>query len=386
MTPTASLPTTASDRLAGGAQTRTSLLGVAFELTAERAADLDYVHAFVDAYDEADVGPDRRVAVRVVREPPPAVSEGEEVWVHRSKHGYWNFRGSADFGPPRVVAWHGKGVAVTVPDPLDAVTVAADPGLSPARAGEATFHVCRSLALYLRDAGRGNLLHASAVECAGRAVLFVGGVNAGKTTLALESVLRHGCRPLANDRVLATAEAAPAVVSWPSYCSYAEGTLLRYPQLHAAALAYEREECRYRTQRWGPSLAPRYTKDSKRVYPMVWFTDATGIRYRRRAPLGLLLHVRVSPEIPEPVLEPVRPDDDEARAGLLAMLAEESFDTVEPSFYPWHGLARPRGAPPLDDFVRRVDAAGVPVYRLELPAEDLDFLAAALAVVRTEAP
>lgn len=51
-------------------------------------------------------------------------------------------------------------------------------------------------------------LHASAVEIAGRAVLFIGPSEAGKSTLALRLVTR-GCRLLADDHILLVSENTP---------------------------------------------------------------------------------------------------------------------------------------------------------------------------------
>jgi hypothetical protein len=363
MTQLVSSPATASRSAAA----TTSILGVRFRLAAEREDDLAYVHAFMDAYEGPDdEAADAKVAIEVARGPLPAPAGGATVQVHSSKHAYWNFAGTVVSTEPRIVVWDGKGVAVRL-EPPDRAHVTVDPALPAARAGEAVFHLCRSLALYLRRADRGNLVHASAVECEGRTVLFSGGVNAGKSTLCAESVLRHGCRPLANDRVLLSAGEPPVAVSWPSYSSFAEGTLLDYPELEEAARDYERPSCPYRTQTWGDRLSRAYTKDVKRVYPMAWFAGAAGTRFVRRAPLGLLLLVRLK-EGGRATLEP-------ADVSAAAELADQSFDAAEPSFHPWHGLPAPRGAPPLEDLVQRMRRAGVAVYRYEPAADDLSSLA-----------
>jgi hypothetical protein len=363
-----------AERAAGAAAT-TSILGVCFRLVAERRDDLAYVNAFMSAYDEPDdEAVDAQVAIDIVRGVLPAPAGGERVKVHSSKHAYWNFAGTVVSAEPRLVLWDGKGLAIRLESRGRRAHVTVDPELPPARAGEAVFHLCRSLALYMRRGDRGNLVHASAVECAGRAVLFIGGVNAGKSTLCAESVLRHGCRPLANDRVLVTAAELPVAISWPSYSSFVEGTLLDYPELEEAALAYERPSCPYRTQTWTERLSRAYTKDVKRIYPMGWFAGAAGTRFVRRAPLGLLLLTRLK-DSGCTTLESL-----DSRS--VAELADQTFDAVEPSFHPWHGLPAPSGAPALDDLIARMRRAGLAVYRYEPPAEELSSLTEVLRMVR----
>jgi hypothetical protein len=225
--------------------------------------------------------------------------------------------------------------------------------------------------VYLRPAAAGNLLHASAVEVSGRAVLFVGEVSAGKTTLLTEATVAHGARPLSNDRVLVTAGDPPLALSWPSYASFCEGTLLAYPALREAAERYEEDDHPYRTQRWLRALAPSFGKEEKRAYPMRWFTDAVGTRFSPGAAFGALVAARLDPRASAWSLERLELERPGPRGAVLRLLRRNCFDTFEPSFCPWHGLPPAHGAPPLERLVERLRAARTPVLRLVLRPADL---------------
>lgn len=75
-------------------------------------------------------------------------------------------------------------------------------------------------------------LHASAVEVAGKAVLFAGPTEAGKSTLALRLASR-GCRHLADDRVLLLAGDAPYRVAGLGLAAKARTPLAPGPELAA---------------------------------------------------------------------------------------------------------------------------------------------------------
>lgn len=333
--------------------------------------DLAYIHAFVDAYD-GTVSAERRspVTVSVARAIVPSISSAATCCVHRSKHGYWNIRGT-EYAPD-AVRWHNRPIC-TVCIPGGDVIVTASPSASPAVAGEAAWHVCRNLALYHRNPRNAKLLHASAVSVRDQAILFIGAVSAGKTTLMTEAVIAHGAAPLANDRVLVDLGAPMTVLSWPSYASFTEGTLLDYESLRQAALEYESGRFPYRTQSWGSTMSRSYTKDAKRIYPMHWFTVASSQRYRPRAQLGALVLSHLSPDIAAPSVTRLRLDDDCTRQCLVGLLEQECFDRNEPSFYPWHGLPLPRGSPSATALVTALLNQGVPVYRLMAPAPEFRY-------------
>jgi hypothetical protein len=349
-----------------------NLLDVGLEVEADDPALLDYARSFMEAYGEGYAPPAsvaRSVRVYAGRGELPS-GTGPAVQVHRSKHAYWNFAGTLVDDAPRTVRWDPRGVSATVG--VCAAWARLDAGVEcpPAVAGESLFHLLRSLALYLRPVAAGNLLHASAVEVEGRAVLFTGDVSAGKTTLLTQATVAHGARPLANDRVLVSAGNPPLAVSWPSYSSYCEGTLLTYPALRDAAERYERGDCAYRTQRWPRPLAPAFGKDRKRVYPMRWFTDALGTRFSRGAPLGALVSARLDPNVSGWRLERLNLDRAAVRQAVVQLLHRNCFDGFEPSFCPWHGLPLAGASPPLAGLVDRMRATGIPTLRLVLrPAE-----------------
>jgi len=332
--------------------------------------DLAYIHAFVDAYDSATTAKRSPVTVYVERAIASLMPSVATCWVHRSKHRYWNIRGT-EYAPD-AVRWHNRPVC-TVRIPGGDVIVNASSAVSPAATGEATWHVCRNLALYHRNPCNAKLLHASAVLVQDNAILFTGAVSAGKTTLMTEAVMTHGATPLANDRVLVDLGTPITVLSWPSYASFTEGTLLDYESLRHAALDYENGHFPYRTQLWGNAISRCYTKDAKRIYPMHWFTVASSHRYCLRAQLGGLVLSHLSPDIAAPTITRLHLDDDCTRQCLVSLLEQECFDRYEPSFYPWHGLPLPHGSPSAAALVTALLEQGVPVYRLTAPARGFRF-------------
>jgi hypothetical protein len=341
-----------------------SILDVTVQLIGDRV-DLAYAGAFLDAYDSPRAGPScPAMTVSVGRTKQLANDRGpaRELWVHRSKHPYWNVRGVR--AGRRAVRWLNRPIVSSLTGDAGA-EVRSPVGASAEMTGEAAWHVCRNLALYLRDARAGKLLHASAAVLDGRCVMFVGAVSAGKTTLMTETVLAHGAQPLANDRVLVNVGTPLQAVSWPSYASFTEGTLLDYEPLRRAALDYEAGGFGHRTQTWTGALSHRYGKDAKRTYPMSWFSKAVGRAYRRSAPVGAIVLSRLSPDVGRPFVQPVDLDDAGERAAVAQLLSHECFDDAEPSFCPWHDLSLPAGAPDATLLLDELIAQQVPVYRLQ---------------------
>lgn len=328
--------------------------------------DLRYILWFVDAYDGAvSAVTGSPVTVSVARATTPSIPSPPTCWVHRSKHRYWDIRGTEY--APGAVRWHNRSVC-TVCVPGGDVIVTTSPTVSPAVTGEAAWHVCRNLALYHRNPRNTKLLHASAVSIRDSAILFVGGVSAGKTSFMTEAVIKHGAAPLANDRVLVDMGDPLMALSWPSYASFTEGTLLDYEPLRQAALDYEGGRFPYRTHSWGNTISRCYTKNAKRIYPMHWFTIASSRRYQRRAPLGALVLSHLSPDIAAPSVTRLCLEDDRERQHLVALLEKECFDRHEPSFRPWHGLPLPQGSPGATALVTALRDQDVSVYRLTAPA------------------
>lgn len=342
-----------------------SIFDLRISVDSEDKDDLKYIAAFMDAFDDVpSMSPRTIVRVRVQRQSlPPAA--GPTVPIHRSKHSHWNFDGCLLSEHPRTVLWPSRGVIVTVDDRGKSVTVGVRPDLPQVLAGEAIFHAIRGVCLALRPPGF--LLHASAVVGSGHAVAFCGGSLSGKTTVMTQLVLRHGAQPLTNDRLLLMPGPSLRAHAWPSYASYCEGTLLEYPELQAAAVRYESDECAYGTRRWPEPLTRTFDKGRKRTYPMVWFKEAAGRGFARQAKLTAVAFLRVSPQVEQ--LRATRL----SASGVTQLpdrLQEVMFPARDPSFMPWHGLAMPVAAPAqalLDSLVQ----AGVSLHELEVPAADV---------------
>ena len=353
-----------------------SILGVEINIAADEAGMLDYIHAFMDAYEDvpSDIQPDKHIHINVKRGDLLTPARHSVVSVHRSKHAYWTFDAELYENHSRNVIWRTKGVSVRLRDAATNVEVTVGPTVDPRYAGEALFHICRSLALYHRSGYRGNLLHASAVSINNSAVLFMGKVFAGKSTLLAESVFKHGAKPLANDRVLILAGVPPIAVSWPSYSSFCEGTLLNYPALAAAAEHYENGNYPFRTQTWSRPLARLFKPDAKRIYPMLWFSQAAGVKFVRQEELRMLVLAQVEPEPATPGIRRLDLANPADRTHLTSILDACTFDDHEPSFLPWHGLRWPAGAPALQDLIDRLAQARVGVFDFRVSVRDLGLL------------
>lgn len=135
---------------------------------------------------------------------------------HRSlNYAHWDLKGPLD---PTGIYLPGEGMLFRFDAQASRLDVYAAAGHSP-RSDELVFHAARNLALAHRSPRLHPMLHASAVDIDGAAWLFLGTKGAGKSTLFIDSVLRRGATPLANDRVLLDRHAGRSVWSWPSYLS-----------------------------------------------------------------------------------------------------------------------------------------------------------------------
>jgi len=342
------------------------ILGVHFEITCENDALLDYTRSFVRVYDDgiSDNSTQCIVKILIERSKCLPVLSGDKVAIHRSKHKYWTFDGIMTPDRPPKILWETKGLLVSIGSPL-VITISQE--ITCAFAGESIFHVIRSLALYKRASG--NFIHASAVEVNQRALLFIGSVLSGKTTLFTELVLRHNAIPISNDRVLIKPDSPITVISWPSYASYCEGTLLGYPELAIAAEKYEDDNNLLRTQTWIHPLKPLYSPEFKRIYPMKWFTDVCGRKYIKASFLGAIIFSRVAPEIDYPKWRRID-FDDSSWGAACHLIQEQCFDNNEPSFAPWHGLSLPSNAPSVSELLTRIKKEDCKIFELSVPVNN----------------
>lgn len=236
--------------------------------------------------------------------------------------------------------------------------VYADPRLA-RRTDELVFHAARSLALWRRGGRLTSMLHASAVMVNGAAWLFLGNKGAGKSTLFIESVLRHSATPLANDRVLLDLNDGRTVWSWPSYLSYCEGTILDYPELRDVfdAAFDGANQCDAHLYRRS------YTQSHKRIVPPFHFHEVLGRRYARSAPLaGVVCAKLEAGHVAGLTLLAKR------RTSSLAAseLADAVFDASDPDFPAWHGMRAPTAAAPLSGALAWLRDADVPLMEIVL--------------------
>lgn len=355
-----------------------NLLGTRFDLRSTEPALLSFLAAFTEAYlPQPGLPVHRCIRVEVRRGQLPACGELPRTIVHSSNTmSYWHFDCAlVEQGDDTLRAvWDTRGLAILLHDmPLPTlVEVTVDPQTASIWAGESIFHLCRSLALYLRPAGRTTLMHASGIVVRSGAVLFCGDEFAGKTTLMIEAIIRCGARPLTNDRALLGVESPVDVWSWPGYASFCEGTLLQYPALARAALAYELGQYAHRTISWPRPLGRSFVKsaESRRMYPMTWLTGALGARYVLRANLSALVLTKLATSVQQTGFR--RLTMTAADCGALSeRLVREHFDVEEPAFAPWHGLSLPQSALSTQQLAKQLLEANVAIYELEARPTDL---------------
>lgn len=344
------------------------ILGTVFQIQCTHSALLDYTDAFLDAYrpncQSTAACPLRFLSLKLIPDQPRAVTsaDGQSVAVHRTKHPYWTFSGVLLETSPRVMVWPTKGLEIRLD--LPHIEIRASSRLSTAAAGEAVFHAMRGIALALRSSGP--MFHAAVVQFGGRGIAFSGDSLAGKTTLFVETVVRLGAAPVSNDRcVIQQQGGGIQAISWPSYSSYCEGTLRAYPELARAALDYETGDCAYRTQRWPAQLENSFRKDRKRIYPMRWFVQATGVFYEHATELAAIALSRLTTRegpISWRELDP-------ASSEVAARLHEQVFVGDDPAFLPWHGIHRDEAADAaeLERFFGELSGTGVRVFELDVP-------------------
>lgn len=295
---------------------------------------------FAYAYDPCPnhVAPRPRIAIELERGHVGKFETGVLRPVHRTaKYPRWNFDALVHETPHGFHAvWPSRGMLIRTSSAWREVSVVIDRRIEGVVASESIFHLCRSLALYLRPPGTlvlhssGVLMDKSGVAC------FVGPSGSGKTTKFLEAVLGRGCRPLANDRVLLEPSTG-MVTSWPNYLTMFYGTMRRWKALALAA-----ENARLVTEAADEYTAPSTEEDDfaiKRQYTMGWFARACGQRYGHCGPLRTIVFLEQLQE----------------QADLVEHLMANNLEgSNETAFMPWHGLHPPTHATrdALNDFIR----------------------------------
>jgi hypothetical protein len=352
------------------------LFDVEFEVLSDRPGPLRYIDAFMHAY---QCGSRCHWLPRATRTARLKVTTGKgipgahesRVAIHSSGHQYWNTSGYLVRRHPWTVDWPDRQVEVTLVDDGGDANIASQCNAPDPLVGEAAFHVCRSLAIYCRTTSLGYLLHASAIVTEGKAILFIGGTAAGKTTLLLEACINGDAVPLSNDRVWVTGVDQVIATSWPSYASFCEGTILAHGPLHRQALWYETAECTYRTLSWPQPLRNDFTKACKRIFPMVWFTDCIGREYAQSAPIQSIIFPSIAVAHSRPRLAPIDLSDTAGRHKAVQLLRGNDFDCGEPSFRPWLGLTIPSIAAPIEVLVERLYQQDVRFFELQLSVANL---------------
>lgn len=275
---------------------------------------------------------------------------------HRSlNYAHWNLEGPVE---PTGIFLPAQGMLFRYRASEARLDVYAEPGRA-RRADELVFHAARNLALWRRGVRLTSMLHASAVMVKDAAWLFLGNKGAGKSTLFIDSVLRHGATPLANDRVLLDLNDGRTVWSWPSYLSYCEGTILDYPELRdvfdAALDGTPSPDARlYRRS---------YTQSHKRIVPPFHFHEVLGRRYARSAPIAGVVCARLEAGHAAGLTLLAK-----RRTSSLAAseLADAVFGASDLDFPAWHGTRAPAGAEPLSGALAWLRDADVPLLEVVL--------------------
>lgn len=258
---------------------------------------------------------------------------------HRSlNYPHWNLEGPADAGG--AIHLPGEGMLFRHDARRACLDVHIDP-MRAVRSSELIFHAARNLTLWRRGPRFAPMLHASAVVLDGGAWLFLGSKGAGKSTLFIDMVLRHGARPLANDRVLLDAEDGRSVWSWPSYLSYCEGTIVDYPELRRIFDAGLRDLQRRHIdagQTCDRALYRRsYAQRHKRIVAPCLLAEVLGTLYVPRAPLAGVVRATLEPGHAAGVTVHASG----STTGLQhADIADALFPADDPDFPCWHGDTR----------------------------------------------
>jgi hypothetical protein len=361
-----------------------SVLGVEFRIISN-GPPLDYLGAFLDVFESPlppSVPNTQSIAVDVRWGAPPRGSKARAVPVHRSgSFRNWNIDAEPDASARPWWVLRGKGLAVRIDVAASRMDVIVDPQHDASLAIEHVFTLCRNIALYLRDGSRGNLLHASAVAFDGRAYLFSGPSMTGKTTLMLAALHWSEVLPFANDRVLLGRQTPPLSEAWPSYITICEGTILNHARLRAANASYHDPAYPFRTTTWSAPLRPRFTKASKRLYPMAWLVQALGKPYARSAPIGGVVLLAAGPSSDKVHLAQLDVGIQADREYVVATLEQESFDKREEGFLPFHGLPLPTGSPDIADLVDRLSCGRAGIWSLTWNPRDVDKLPEVLSAL-----
>lgn len=360
---------------------RLNLLKVLFNLTTDSPDLFSYINAFKQAYGNDEATPfDFTVEVIANVGDLYNLPTIATVPVHKSNSfmEYWTFDANIhENNAEHIIAtWPEKRLSLKFEKQHNRLILTIDPTVEKKYAGEFIFHSCRSFALYLRRAESGNLFHATGIELNDKGVLFTGIANAGKSTLLTESIIKFDASPICNDRVLITSDTQPMLISWPGYASYCEGTILNYPQLKEAADKYEIPSYPYKTQSYPYPLKMVFHKGkrTKRIYPMIWLTDAIGKKYVQYAALKCIVLSTISTDIEIPKMEILDLNDQTCKQNLIDSFAALIFDFHETTFIPWHGFSLPSPTPNIKDTVQRLHESGVKFIKYQAPATDLSSL------------
>ena len=275
---------------------------------------------------------------------------------HRSlNYAHWNLEGPIDSTGILLPA---QGMLFRFSASETRLDVYVDPGRA-RRAPELVFHAARNLALWRRGARFACMLHASAVLVNGAAWLFLGNKGAGKSTLFIDSVLRHGATPLANDRVLLDSYDGRTVWSWPSYLSYCEGTILDYPELRQVFDAALDGEASPSARLYRRS----YAQCHKRIVPPFYFHEVLGRRYARNAPIAGVVCARL--EAGHAAGLTLLAQQRTSRMAA-ADIADAVFSSDDPDFPAWHGACGPNAADAVGPVLAWLRAADVPLLKVVL--------------------
>ena len=217
--------------------------GFSIEVASDQTSDLSWLAEFLGPSFEQRTGCDpRNIHQRVLLSEDRPGFERLQRLAHPSTTHCVGF--VLDSGPLELNTFHDQGATVAVDEAFDVFYLRQPSGTlqimdahqaSPRHARVALMRVVREYAMH-HSLRQGRIfLHASAVARNGRAVLFTGPKQAGKTSLVCASLYnRPACGLLANDRVLVAHEAS----GWqcrgmPSIVSVRPGSFTVLPWLHA---------------------------------------------------------------------------------------------------------------------------------------------------------